>query len=117
MNAFDPMTAAADWLRYYRHAAIEPLLALYDDEAVVECDYGGQAIIVGKAAIGEYWMQRLSQKPAFGLKSLEPEDGAVTVNYLTQDGVVRATLHFNGAGKIERSRCAPVSGMRDAQLG
>lgn len=109
MSSFDPMAAAIDWLDAYRAADLDSILGLYDDGATLECGCNGQKIIVGKAAIAEYWRQRFIEKPALDLEDIQPDAEAVIVSYRTRDGVVQAILSFNEAGLIERYRCGPTA--------
>ena len=109
MSSFDPMAAAIDWLDAYRAATLDPILDLYADGATLQCGCGGQKVIVGKAAIAEYWRQRFVEKPALDLEDLQPDGEAVVVSYRTPGGIVQAILNFDEAGLIERHRCGPTA--------
>jgi len=101
MSSFDPMAAAIDWLDAYRAAS------LYAPDAALDCGCGGQKEIVGRAAITEYWRQRFVERPAGELTDLALRGNDVVVSYRVPDGVVRAVLQFDDAGKISRCQCGP----------
>jgi ketosteroid isomerase-like protein len=103
----DTMALAVDWLDAYRSAQLDALLNLYNDEASLECGCGGQKILLGKAALKQYWIQRFAEKSALELEDLQPEGDNVALAFYTSEGLVRAVLSFNDLGKITRSRCGP----------
>lgn len=112
MFAFDPMAVAVDWLDAYRATRLDEILELYDDEASLECGCGGQKILVGKAALKQYWLARFNEKVALELEDLQPEGDGVALAYTTSDGLVRVVFSFNARGKIARSRCGPTAEVR-----
>jgi hypothetical protein len=103
MSTFDPMAAALDWLDAYRAASLS-IVDLYAELASLECACGGRRIMVGHDAITAYWGQRFREKPA---QHTGPD---IVVSYRVPDAVVQALLRFDDVGKIERSRCGPLSG-------
>lgn len=105
---FDAMAIAVDWLDAYRSAKLDAILNLYDDAASLECSCDGQTSVVGKAALEQFWIQRLATIPALDLEDLQPEGDDVAVTFYTSQGLVRAVLSFNDVGKITRSRCGPA---------
>jgi hypothetical protein len=107
MEPIDPMAIAIDWLDAYRAQALEQLIGLYDDHATHMCGCDGQKFIVGKQALRAYWIERFRTHPAFALDDLQPDGDAVSLSYLTRDGVVRASLLFAGA-KIAHVICGPA---------
>ena len=52
----------------------------------------------------------LREKPAGELVDLQHAGPDIVVGYRVPDGVVQALLRFDDVGKIERSRCGPLSG-------
>ena len=108
MISFDPMAVAIDWLEAYRAEDIEALLDLYDEGASLECDCGGQKIMVGREAIRAYWKIRFSDKPHFEFEEFTPVHRGVHFSYRIKSGVVKVLLDYNDVGKIERSRCGPT---------
>jgi ketosteroid isomerase-like protein len=106
-DGFDTMAIAVDWLDAYRSGNLNAILNFYDDEASLECGCGGQKILVGKAALREYWVRRLAEPAALELEDLQPDGDDVALAYSTDEGLVRAVFSFNDAGKIARSRCGP----------
>jgi hypothetical protein len=111
-STFDPVGIATDWLDAYRAKNVDAIVALYADNAIIECRCDGQKTITGSAALKAYWQGRCAEKPALGLEDLQLLDGAVVVSYLTDDGVVQASLNFDESGKIKFCRCRPVDAKR-----
>ena len=109
MTAFDPMAVAVDWLDAYRAARLDTMLSLYDDAASLECGCGGQKILVGKAALREYWRQRFAECTSIELEDLQPEGDDVALAYTAGDGHVRVVFSFNASGKIAQSRGGPAA--------
>jgi hypothetical protein len=108
MSNFDPMAAAIDWLDTYR-AASPSIVDFYSDDAALECGCNGQTVLYGRAALTEYWRQRIAAKPAGELEDLELDGDAIVVSYRVPDGVVQASLRFDSEGKIVRSHCGPYA--------
>jgi hypothetical protein len=107
MSSFDPMAAAVDWFDAYRAATLS-IVDLYAPDAVLECGCNGQATVIGRSALIEYWRQRFDEKPAGELQGLQMAGDMTLVSYEVPGGIVQATLQFNDAGQIIRSQCGPV---------
>lgn len=107
--AFDGMAIAIDWLDAYRAAKLDKILDLYDDEASLECGCGGQKILVGKAALREYWIKRFAEQPAIELEDIQPTTDGIALAYQTSEGLVRVVFSFDAAGKIGRTLCGPAA--------
>ena len=107
--SFDPMAAVIDWLDAYRSGVLEDTLALYADDATVECGCGGTTLITGRHALRAYWEQRLSSHPASELKDLRPVLDATAITYVCNGKPVRAAFEFNADGEIVHQRCGPSS--------
>lgn len=107
--SFDAMAITIDWLDAYRAAKLDTILDLYDDEASLECGCGGQKILVGKAALREYWIKRFVEQPAIELEDIQPTNDGVALAYQTSEGLVRVVFSFNAAGKIGRTLCGPAA--------
>jgi len=106
-DGFDAMAVAVDWLDACRAAKVDALLDLYDDEASVECACGGQKIIVGRAALRQYWARRLAEQSSIELDDIAPTSDGVALAYQSSEGLVRVNFFFNAAGKIARTHCGP----------
>ena len=107
-DGFDAMAVAVDWLDACRAAKVDALLDLYDDEASVECACGGQKIIVGRAALRQYWARRLAEQSSIELDDIAPTSDGVALAYeSSSEGLVRVVFSFNAAGKIARAHCGP----------
>lgn len=106
-DGFDAMAIAVDWLDAYRAAKVDALLDLYDDEASVECACGGQKIIVGRAALRQYWVKRLAQRTSIELDDIAPTGDGVALAYQSSEGLVRVVFSLNATGKIARTHCGP----------
>ena len=107
MSSFDPMAAAVDWLDAYRANDLS-IVDLYAPNASLECSCNGQATVVGRAALTEYWRRRFVEKPAGELEGLQMESRTVVVSYAVPEGLVQARLNFNETGEIAYSACGPV---------
>ncbi len=97
------MAAAVDWLDAYRAADIEAIVAMYADDAVVECGSAGITVI-GRDGLLAYWEQRLKDYPAGELDDLQESGRGATISYVTAEGVVGAALEFDPDGRIARLR-------------
>ena len=102
---FDPLAVAVDWLDAYRAAKLEAMLGLYDDNACLECGCGGEKILVGKAALKEYWIKRFAEKSALELDDIQPDGDGVALAYHGSEGLVRVVFSFTASGKIARTHC------------
>jgi ketosteroid isomerase-like protein len=114
---FDAMAVAIDWLDAYRAAKLDTMLDLYDDDASLECGCDGETILVGKAAMKEYWLQRFAETSPLELDDIQPAGDGVALTYQTGDGLVRVVFSFNAAGKIARTQCgksAEITPLRPA---
>ena len=103
---FDPMAAAMDWLDAYRTGNIEAILEMYAADAVIECGCDKLAVR-GKEAVRAYWQQRIRNYPVAELDDLKPSEAGAQVCYASGDGIVAATLEFDGDGRIAVQRCGP----------
>lgn len=107
---YDPIGVVVDWLDACRAADLGTLLALYDDEATLECGCDGHTYR-GAAAIGDYWRPKLSEKVAEGfvLDDIHPVSDGVDVRYFGFEGKpLHIHFEFNEAGKISNSVCGPL---------
>jgi hypothetical protein len=114
---FDALAVAVDWLDAYRAARLEAMLDLYDDDASIECGCGGEKILIGKAALKEYWIKRFAEKSALELDDIQPAGDGVALAYQSSEGLVRVMFSFNTAGKIARTHCgtsAEITPLRPA---
>jgi hypothetical protein len=99
---------AVDWLDAYRAKDLDGVLALYTDDATLECGCGGAKVISGKSALRAYWKDRLAKLPASDLRALERSADGAMVEYRTPDGMVRIAMHFDESGLIARAKCGPI---------
>lgn len=106
MSSFDPMAVAIDWLDAYRASHLS-IAVLYSQNASLEC-CNGQATLIGRAAITEYWQLQLAESPAGKLEGLQAEGDEVVVSYAVLGEVRQTALKFGVAGEIVRSRCRHV---------
>jgi hypothetical protein len=104
---FDALAVAVDWLDAYRAARLDVMLNLYDDDASIECGCGGQKILVGKAALTEYWIKCFAETSALELDDIQPAGDGVALAYQSNEGLVRVVFAFNAIGKIARTHCGP----------
>jgi hypothetical protein len=105
----DPLALAIDWIDAYRSGAVEAMVALYDDDAVIECKCEGRIPFVGRARITSYWTERLARYSFVDLVDIAPDDADALVEYKSVNGLVRASLSFTDSSKIKLTRCGPVS--------
>lgn len=114
---FDAMAAAVDWLDAYRAANLDTILGLYDDDASIECGCGGQTVLIGKAALRHYWLQRFAENSPLELDDIQPAGDGIVLAYQTREGLVRVVFSFNAAGKIANTHCgrsAEITPLRPA---
>lgn len=114
---FDALAVAVDWLDAYRAAKLDAMLDLYDDDASIECGCDGQTVLVGKAALKEYWLKCFAEKTELELDDLQPTGDGVALAYMTRGGLVRVVFAFNAVGKIARTHCgtsAEITPLRPA---
>ena len=107
MSSFDPMAAAIDWLDAYRAADLS-IIDMYAANAVLESGCEGNALIVGKVALAEYWRRQFVARPAGALEHLKIAGEAIIVSYEVPNGVVEARLKYDDAGLINSSQCGPT---------
>ncbi|WP_424631989.1 YybH family protein [Bradyrhizobium sp. SYSU BS000235] len=116
MNSFqanyDAIGVIVDWLDACRAADLKTLLALYDQEATLECNCDGRSYR-GATEIEAYWRPKLSGKVAEGflLEDIHPVSDGLDVRYLGFEGKpLHITFKFNEGGKIMNSVCGPLCG-------
>jgi hypothetical protein len=107
VSTFDPMAAVIDWLDAYRAGSLS-IVDSYTSDAVLECRCSGMEAVRGRDAITNYWARRFAERPAGELVDLQPIKNAIVVSYRVPDGLVQATLYFDGSGRIARSVCGPI---------
>lgn len=105
--SFDPMAGAVDWLDAYRAGDIESILAMYAEDAVIQCGCGSMKTSSGKDGRRAYWADRLRHYPASRLDNLQPSGQSVVVSYFARGGLVSASLSFNALGQIAEHVCGP----------
>lgn len=105
--SFDPLAAAIDWLDAYRAGDIEAILEMYAEDAVVHCGCGGVKTITSREALRAYWLDRLREYPASKLDDLSPSHDGTIISYVTSNGVMRALIAFDAAGRIKESATIP----------
>jgi ketosteroid isomerase-like protein len=65
-STFDPVGVATDWLDAYRAKNVGAIVALYADDALIECRCDGQKTIAGGAALTAYWETRCVENTRVG---------------------------------------------------
>ena len=109
-DGFDAIGIVVDWIDACRKRELDMLLALYDEEATVECCEGGS--FRGRSQIARYWRPKLAAaaSSAFEIDALMPEADGVLLDYRGYDGEpVRTHFSFNDDGKIRFTACFPIS--------
>ncbi len=105
-----PIAQVEGWLQACKAGDLQALMALYGEEATLECACTGSAVYAGVAAILEYWVPKLrSTEPRrFTLTNAHVEDKRVVVDYLSYEAKpVRMYLSLDETGKIVQSECGP----------
>ena len=108
-NEFDPIGVVVDWIDACRERNLSALIALYDDNATVDCCEGGR--FQGRPQVEQYWRSKLTSPAAKAIKidALMPEADGVSLDYRSYDGQpVRTHFRFNAAGKIVQTACRQV---------
>ncbi len=110
LHDVDPIGLAMDWLEACRTQQAAMFSEFYAEAATFECECSGRTTLVGRAQILEYWRPKLAAPPPrpFKLEQIWPDTKGVALVYRHRESaLVRVSFHFDGAGKIERSRCRP----------
>ncbi len=108
---FDQLALVVDWLDACRNRDLTALLALYADDARLECRCGEAELSQGHAALESYWRPRLRAlaPSAFRLEDITPADRSVVLDCLSHEGKpVRIAFAFTPDGKIRSTSCAPA---------
>jgi ketosteroid isomerase-like protein len=108
---FDQIAIVVDWLDACRKRDLAALLDLYAEDASIECDCDGTAVLQGRPALEAYWRPRLNglAPAAFGLEEITPGADGVVLDYTSfDDKPVRIAFTFSPAGKILQTICAPI---------
>ena len=109
LHDVDPIGLAMDWLEACRTQQAAMFSELYAEAATFECECGGPTL-VGRARILEYWRPKLAAPPPrpFKLEQIWPDAEGVALVYRDRESaLIRVSFHFDGAGKIQHSRCRP----------
>ena len=110
----DPILQIERWLEACKSGDIDSCLNYYAIEATLECACSGPAVYAGRAAIQEYWTQKLrSNAPGkFSLVRSSQENDRVVIDYLSYEAKpVRMYVSFDETGAIVHAKCGPH--MRD----
>jgi hypothetical protein len=105
----DPLAVVVDWLDCLRQRALDDLVRLYDDGAVLECACDGRTHH-GHAGVAQYWAPKLEkvEPGAFRLDEIVPTDRGVSLVYRSFEGKpVRARFVISDAGAILHTVCEP----------
>lgn len=108
---FDPVGVVIDWLDAARAGLLPDLLALYDEQAILECRCDSPQTLTGPAAIAAYWRVRLSKRVpnAFDLEDVALDAAGVRLDYRNAFGNEACTyFSFSNVGKILHTACAPL---------
>ncbi|WLB54729.1 nuclear transport factor 2 family protein [Bradyrhizobium japonicum] len=106
---FDPIAIVIDWLDACRERRLEDLLALYADQATLDCCSGER--FVGRSGLLRYWPAKLrgATAAAFVLDEVRPEQDCIRLDYRDYDGTAVSTkFWFDADGKFTRTLCAPI---------
>jgi hypothetical protein len=108
---FDQVAVVVDWLDACRNRDLTALLALYADDAKLECQCGEVEYGEGRAGLESYWRPRLASLApnAFGLEEITPTAEGVVIDYLSHEGKpVRIAFSFTPDARIKGTSCAPA---------
>ena len=108
---FDQVALVVDWLDACRNRDLTALLALYADDAKLECQCGEVRVSEGRAELESYWRPRLNGlvPTAFGLEEITPTAEGVVLDLLSHEGKpVRIAFTFSRDAKIQHTACAPA---------
>ncbi|MHB0771911.1 nuclear transport factor 2 family protein [Bradyrhizobium sp. 5.13L] len=111
MSDFDQMGIVVDWVDACRKGDLPALLALYADDAQLECTCSGMQRYRGRSEIEAYWQPRLGafSSAGFGLEDIHPAPPGVDLEYsVAGDLRFRASFRFNPEGKIRSTVCEPA---------
>jgi hypothetical protein len=105
-----------DWLDACRERRLEDLLALYADQATLDCCSGER--FIGRSGLLRYWPGKLrgATEAAFELDEVLPEQECVRLDYRDYDGsTVSTKFWFDAQGGITRTLCVPL-GRKSARV-
>ena len=108
-TGFDPIGVVIDWLDACRERRLEDLLALYADQATLDCCSGER--FIGQPGLLRYWTAKLrgAAAVAFILDEVRPEQDCVRLDYRDDDGAAVSTkFWFDAEGGIARTLCVPL---------
>jgi hypothetical protein len=108
--SLDPLLQIERWLEACKSGDIDSCLKYYAVEATLECACSGPAVYAGRAAIQEYWVQKLrSNAPGrFSLVRTSQESERFVIDYLSFEAKpVRMYVSFDETGAIVHSKCGP----------
>ena len=85
---FDPIAIVIDWLDACRERRLEDLLALYADQATLDCCTGER--FVGRPGLRRYWAAKLrgATSTSFVLDEVFPEQDCIRLDYRDYDGAL-----------------------------
>jgi hypothetical protein len=104
---FDPVAIVIDWLDACKDGRLQDLLALYDDNATIECACV-EGIFHGRAGVEQYWRDRLENDlpEAFLIDDVMPDGEGVVLDFHNHDGQpIRIRFVFDPAGNIVHTAC------------
>jgi ketosteroid isomerase-like protein len=107
---FDPVATVVDWLDACKAGQLDDLLALYAENALIECRCS-RTTLTGRTALAAYWEPKLRAKPpaAFTLDDVALDGQSVSLDYQSFEGMpVRIRFQFNEAGKIQHTSCGAL---------
>jgi hypothetical protein len=115
-TGFDPIGIVIDWLDACRERRLEDLLALYADQATLDCCSGER--FIERSGLLRYWPGKLrgATEAAFELDEVLPEQECVRLDYRDYDGsTVSTKFWFDAQGGITRTLCVPL-GRKSARV-
>jgi len=86
-DAFDPIATVVDWLDACKAGQLENLLALYSENATIQCRCA-RVTLTGHTALAAYWEPKLKAKmpTAFSLDDITPDSQGVSLDYQGFEG-------------------------------
>lgn len=105
MADFDPLAVAIDWLDAYSGVAWDQIVAMYSQQAVIECGCGSHTRISGREHIAAYLLHQMVEYPSLGLQDIWMEGENVVLDFRTNMGIIRAVLQIALDGTITRCSC------------
>ena len=109
---FDPLVVASNWLDACKARRLAEVIDFFAEDATLECACASDGIFFGRDDLETYWRPRLADPSPmlFEFEQVWLDATGASLAYRSHDRkIIQIHFSFNDLGKIEWSRCAPMS--------